>query len=121
MGEFSYTPSEYTSEAYGEESFSTGYQSYEPGYDPNQGQGYGEAPLPAAGGYQDEIRALIPENVPMLGAILMEQGVVSHDALMVALDRQAETGDSLVQVLLDEGLAAPDQLVMALQTRGHYR
>lgn len=110
MGEFSYTQAGGANEAYGQESFdfSSGYQTFDPGYG-------------SAGGYQDEVAALIPENVPMLAAILMEQGVLSHEGLNRALQRQAETGDTLTQVLLDEGLAAPDQLMTALQTRAHYR
>ena len=111
MGDFSYTQAGSSSEAYGQESFdfSAGYETATPGISAGPG------------GFQDEVAALIPENVPMLAAILMEQGVIDNTGLHTALERQAQTGDSLTQVLLDAGLAAPDQLVMALQTRAHYR
>ncbi|MDB5098947.1 MAG: hypothetical protein JWM80_3368 [Cyanobacteria bacterium RYN_339] len=99
MGEFSYTQADDTSEVFGE--FNASYDSF--------------------GSYQDEVAALVPENVPMLAAILMEQGVIDNAGVNTALARQAESGDTLVQVLLDAGLAAPDQLVMALQTRANYR
>jgi hypothetical protein len=99
MGEFSYTQADDLSGEYAD--FNGGYDSF--------------------GGYQDEVAALVPENVPMLAAILMEQGVIDHAGVNLALARQAESGDTLVQVLLDAGLAAPDQLVMALQTRANYR
>jgi hypothetical protein len=99
MGEFSYTQAD---------DLSGGYADYNSGYD-------------SFGGYQDEVSALVPENVPMLAAILLEHGVIDNDGVNTALSRQAESGDTLVQVLLDAGLAAPDQLVMALQTRANYR
>jgi hypothetical protein len=111
MGEFSYTQANSSNEAYGQESFdfSSGYEA--------DNTGIAAGPV----SYQDEVAALVPENVPMLAAILMEQGVIDNAGLHTALARQSETGDSLTQVLLDAGLAAPDQLVMALQTRAHYR
>lgn len=111
MGEFSYTQAGASGEVYGQESFdfSSGYQTFDSGHGA------------ATGGYQDEVAALIPDNIPMLAAILLEQGVIDHAGLDSVLSHQAETGDTLTQVLLDTGLAAPDQLVMALQTRAHYR
>jgi len=110
MGEFSYTEAD-NQQGYGQESYdySSGYQTFDPGY------------VAPAAGFQDEVAALIPEGTPMLAAILMEQGVLDQNGLHLALQRQAETGDTLTQVLLDEGLAAPDQLMTALQTRAHYR
>lgn len=108
MGEFGYAPSneEYTGGGDG----GYGYGDQQAGGD----FGYG-------GGYQDEIRSLVPENVPMIAAILMEKGILSSEGLNVALAKQEETGDTLVQVLIDEGLAAPVELVEALQTRANYR
>lgn len=73
------------------------------------------------GGYQNEVRALVPEGVPMLAAILMEMGVLDATHVQAALERQAETGDSLAQILMELGYAAPDQLLNALQTRASYR
>lgn len=72
-------------------------------------------------GYQDEVRALVPDGVPMLAAILMEMGVLDQAQLQTTLARQSETGDSLAQILMELGYAAPDQLLTALQTRASYR
>lgn len=105
MGEFSYAQPD----GLGYEDFSAGY-GLEPGQDPGQ----------AFAGYQEEVQALVPEGVPLLGAILMEQGVLDEASLHAAMAKQAETGHSLAQVLLDENLAAPDQLVAALQLRASY-
>ncbi|MEB3284600.1 MAG: hypothetical protein VKN33_04875 [Candidatus Sericytochromatia bacterium] len=73
------------------------------------------------GGYQEEARSLVPDGVPMLGAILLEMGVLDQGRLNSALERQLETGDSLAQVLMELDYAAPDQLLNALQTRANYR
>lgn len=101
MGEFSY----------GQDfDFSAGYDSPDP-----NGQAFGYE------GYQQEVQSLVPEGVPMVAAILMEKGVIGPEQINAILHRQAETGDTLVQILLDDGYAAPDQLVDALQTRAHYR
>ena len=106
MGEFSYSP-----DASGQEfDFAAGYT----GGDPNQ-QAFGYE------SYQQEVQALIPEGVPMLAAILMEQGVLPVDAMGAILAKQHETGDTLAQILLDDGYAAADQLVTALQQRAAYR
>lgn len=105
MGEFSYAQPD----GLGYDDFSAGY-GLEPGLDPGQGPS----------GYQDEVQALVPDGVPLLGAILLEQGVLDQPALQAAMAKQAETGFSLAQVLLDESLAAPDQLVSALQLRASY-
>jgi hypothetical protein len=72
-------------------------------------------------GFKSEVAALVPEGVPMLAAILMEKGVLSPEGLQAVLNRQAETGDSVAQALMELGLAAPDQLLDALQTRAYYR
>ena len=98
MGEYSYAQPD----------FQEGYGDF---------SGYGE---PTPGGYQAEVQALIPQDVPLLGAVLLEKGVLSDATLNAALARQAETGDSLAQVLLEGGWAAPDQLVEALQIRAAY-
>ena len=108
MGEFSYAQPD----------FEQGY-GYEPGFDPNQGYGAGEGYQMA--GYQAELQALIPQDMPLLAAVLLEKGVLSPETAQAALARQAETGDSLAHVLLDGGWAAPDQLVEALQMRASYR
>ena len=108
MGEFSYTQSEsYDNQDF---NFSAGYDSPDPN---SQAFGYE--------GYQQEVQSLIPEGVPMVAAILMEKGTLSIEQINAILARQAETGDTLVQILLDDGYAAPDQLLEALQTRAHYR
>lgn len=111
MGEFSY----------GQPDLQAGY-GYDSGFDPNQGyapgvpdQGYQMA------GYQAELQALIPQDMPLLAAILLEKGVLSPETVQAALALQAESGDSLAHVLLEGGFAAPDQLVEALQTRASYR
>jgi hypothetical protein len=57
----------------------------------------------------------------MLAAILMEKGILTREGLQALLDRQAKTGDSVAQVLMELDLAAPDQLLDALQTRAYYR
>jgi len=114
MGEFSYA----------EPDFQAGY-GYDAGFDPNQG--YAADPAGASNqgyqmaGYQAELAALIPQDMPLLAAILLEKGVLSAETAQAAVARQAETGDSLAQVLLDGGWAAPDQLVEALQSRAAYR
>ncbi len=101
MGEFSY----------GQDfDFSAGYEAA----DPNQ-QAFGY------GGYQQEVQSLVPEGVPMLAAILMEQGVLPPESIQAILVRQQESGDTLAQILLDDGYAAADQLVTALQQRAAYR
>jgi hypothetical protein len=111
MGEFSY----------GQPDYQAGY-GYESGFDPNQGYAAGPADTGyQMAGYQSELQALIPQDMPLLAAILLEKGVLSPETAQAALERQAETGDSLAQVLLDGGWAAPDQLVEALQTRASYR
>jgi hypothetical protein len=101
MGEFSYSQ---------DFDFSAGYD----GNDPN-GQAFGYE------GYQQEVQSLVPDGVPMVAAILMEKGLLSMDQVNAILARQSETGDTLVQILLDDGYAAPDQLVDALQNRAAYR
>lgn len=108
MGDFSYSQAGNPAESYGQESF-------------DYSGGYGDAEPSFAGGYQDEVAALVPENVPILAAILMEQRVMDHAGLERALARQQETGDTLVQVLLDTQVAAADQVVVALQSRALYR
>lgn len=91
------------------------------GYDQAGGEGSDPfATEPPMLGYQQEAQALVPENTPMLGAILLEQGVLTQEALDAAIARQGERGESLAQVLLDGGLVAPDQLVTALQIRAAY-
>ncbi|MEB3329279.1 MAG: hypothetical protein VKQ33_08625 [Candidatus Sericytochromatia bacterium] len=80
-----------------------------------------QADFNAGYGIKAEVAALIPEGVPMLAAILMEKGVLDRDGVQAALDRQAQTGDSLAQVLMELELAAADQLLDALQTRAFYR
>jgi hypothetical protein len=101
MGEFSY----------GQDlDFSAGYE----GGDPSQ-QAFGYA------GYQQEAQSLVPDGVPMLAAILMEQGVLPAESIQAILARQQESGDTLAQILLDDGYAASDQLVTALQQRAAYR
>ena len=103
MGDFSYAqPSD----------FNTGY-GFEAGFDSN--------PAGPVAGYQQELEALIPQGIPLLAAVLLEMGVIDQASLDAALGKQAETGDSLAQILLDEGFAAPDQLVQALQTRALYQ
>jgi len=104
MGDYSY--SQGNQDAFGHESYDYSGGGYDGGF---------------GGGYQDEVAALVPEGTPMLAAILMEQRVFDAEGLHRALARQMETGDSLCQVLMDEGLAAPDQLLNALQSRAHYR
>lgn len=108
MGEFSYTQSD----SFGNQDFdfSAGYDSPDP-----NGQAFGYE------GYQQEVQSLIPEGVPMVAAILMEKHILSIEQINAILAKQSETGDTLVQILLDDGYAAPDQLVDALQTRAHYR
>lgn len=106
MGEFSYAQPD-PAQGYG------GYG----GYDPNQGYGTYD---PGYSSFQDEVQALVPEGTPMLAAVLLEMGVLTQESLSAALAKQQETGDSLAQVLLDGGWAAPDQLAVALQTRAAY-
>ena len=110
MGEFSYTQPDFQA-GYG---YDDGFQA-NPSTDPNAAQGYQMA------GYQAELAALIPTDMPLLAAILLEKGVLTQETVQAALRRQAEWGDSLAQVLLDGGWAAPDQLVEALQSRAAYR
>ncbi|MFN3431075.1 MAG: hypothetical protein ACK46X_14115 [Candidatus Sericytochromatia bacterium] len=114
MGEFSYAQPD----------FGQGY-GYDAGFDPNQGYETNPGYAPDQGyqmaGYQAELAALIPQDMPLLAAILLEKGVLAQDTAQAALARQAESGDSLAQVLLEGGWAAPDQLVEALQTRASYR
>ena len=114
MGEFSYAQPD----------FEQGY-GYDAGFNPNQGYEANPGYAPDQGyqmaGYQSELQALIPQDMPLLAAILLEKGVLSPETAQAALEKQAETGDSLAQVLLDGGWAAPDQLVEALQTRASYR
>jgi hypothetical protein len=110
MGEFSY----------GQSDFQSGY-----GFEGEAGQApaatYGTEPGYQMAGYQQELAALIPQDIPLLAAILMEKGVLDSNSVAQALERQAVTGDSLAQTLLDGAWAAPDQLVEALQTRASYR
>jgi hypothetical protein len=108
MGEFSYGQSDFQ-----------GYGYENTGFDPNQG--YGAEPGYQMAGYQQELAALIPQDIPLLAAILMEKGVLTQETVAAALAKQAETGDSLAQTLMEGGWAAPDQLVEALQTRASYR
>jgi eukaryotic-like serine/threonine-protein kinase len=49
-----------------------------------------------------------------IGEILLAQGAVSRESLEVALTLQRRTGRKLGQVLAEEGLAEPDQIVRAL-------
>lgn len=107
MGEFSYGQSDFTA-GYGFEG-----QGDTPGYGTDGGY--------QMAGYQQELAALIPQDIPLLAAILQEKGVLGPEVVAQALAKQAETGDSLAQVLLENGWAAPDQLVEALQTRASYR
>lgn len=125
MGEFSYTqPDDFS--GYGD--FSQGYGQPEPGAGDLAGYGQeafstgyeSESYAYQEGGYQQELAALIPQDLPLLGAILLEQGVLSQETLQAAIAKQHETGFSLAQVLLDQGWAAPDQLVQALQIRASY-
>jgi hypothetical protein len=109
MGEFSY----------GQSDFTAGYGFEGQGFEENPG--YGTDGGYQMAGYQQELAALIPQDIPLLAAILQEKGVLSPETVAQALTKQAETGDSLAQVLLDGGWAAPDQLVEALQTRASYR
>jgi hypothetical protein len=51
----------------------------------------------------------------------MEQGVLPAESIQAILARQQESGDTLAQILLDDGYAASDQLVTALQQRAAYR
>jgi hypothetical protein len=110
MGEFSYAQPDF--QAGYSEDFSFGYAE-QPGFEENPG--------PPVAGYQEELAALIPQDIPLLAAILLEKGVLTNETLQAALAKQAETGDSLAQVLLEGGWAAPDQLVEALQMRASYR
>lgn len=129
MGEFSYTqPDDFSgygdfSQGYGQpgtpagEGAGHGQEDYATGYEqPNESFGYEYQ----EGGYQQELAALIPQGVPLLGAILLEQGVLSPEVMQQAIAKQHETGLSLAQILLDHGWAAPDQLVQALQVRASY-
>lgn len=136
MGEFSYTQPDDFSQGYGDFSGGYGQQEYpQPGFPPQgDAAGYGQDNFAAGyegqndafgyeyqeGGYQQEMAALIPQDVPLLGAILQEQGVLTPEMLQQAIAQQHETGSSLAQVLLDQGWAAPDQLVQALQIRASY-
>lgn len=97
---------------YGSDDFSAGYGSADPAFTTE----YDYQP----GGYQQELASLIPQDVPLLGAILIEQGVLTPEALQEAMAKQHETGSSLAQILLEAGWAAPDQLVQALQIRATY-
>lgn len=97
---------------YGTDDFSAGYGSTDAAF----GTEYDYQ----AGGYQEELASLIPQDVPLLGAILIEQGVLTPEALHEAMAKQHESGSSLAQILLDAGWAAPDQLVQALQIRATY-
>jgi hypothetical protein len=110
MGEFSYAQPDYQS--------GYGYEAAPAGGAPAPSGDYGAH---GAYGYQDEVQSLVPEGVPMLGAILMEMRVLSPETLQQAMRKQAETGDSFAQVVLDGGWAAPDQLLQALQQRAAYR
>lgn len=67
-----------------------------------------------------EIAALVPEGVPMLLAILQEQALIDPAGIRRMLDRQAETGRSLAQLLLSEAGIEPDQVLTALQIRANY-
>ena len=111
MGEFSYAPSDFQS--------GYGFEESPAGFDP--AASYGTEGGYQMAGYQQELAALIPQDMPLLAAILLEKGVLSQETAAEALERQAMTGDSLAQTLLDGGWAAPDQLVEALQTRASYR
>lgn len=107
MGDFSFSQAD----SYGHDvDFAAGYS----GDEPNQ-QAFGYESL------QQEVQSLVPEGVPMLAAILMEQGVLPAESINAILVRQQESGDTLAQILLDDGYAAPDQLVTALQQRAAYR
>lgn len=104
MGEFSYAQPDFA--GYGDLSLSYSEPS----------EATSDGPL----GYEQEVASLVPEGIPMLAAVLHEKGVLTDETLHLALARQAETGDSLAQVLLEGGWAAPDQLVEALQIRASY-
>jgi hypothetical protein len=105
MGEFSYTPTD-SQAPYGD--FAAGYQESEAS---DFHSGYG---------FQAEAAGLVGEEVPMLGAILKEQGLLDDEKLAAALTNQLASGVTFAQVVLDLGFVAPDQLLQALQLRARY-
>ncbi len=56
-------------------------------------------------------------DVKQLGTILLEDGVVSEDQLMDAIDEQQRTGQSLGRALVELGLITEGQLVRALASQ----
>gem|GEM_PF-6664903 len=71
--------------------------------------------------YRDEVQALVPDHVPLLAAILLEQGVLDQAKLAKVLERQVQTGESLATVMFELGIVGADQLITALQYRSSYR
>jgi predicted transcriptional regulator len=71
--------------------------------------------------FRDEVQALVPDNVPLLAAVLLEQGVLDQAKLAKVLERQVETGESLAAVMFELGVVGADRLITALQYRSSYR
>jgi len=59
-------------------------------------------------------------NVPPLGMVLLEQGILTEDQMTEALKTQLEQQLPLVQVLLEGGFANQEQVLQALRVRPQY-
>ena len=59
-------------------------------------------------------------NVPPLGMVLIEQGILSEDQISEVLKTQLERQIPLVQVLLEGGFANQEQVLQALRVRPQY-
>jgi type IV pilus assembly protein PilB len=73
-----------------------------------------------------EAAAALLEGVPSarkrpLGAVLMEEGLISADQLEIALAEAGQTGKRVGQVLVDAGLLHPKKLALALAVQAGLR
>ncbi|MEB3187069.1 MAG: hypothetical protein VKP72_06485 [bacterium] len=59
-------------------------------------------------------------NVPPLGMVLLEQGILTEDQMSEVLKTQLEQQLPLVQILLEGGFANQEQVLQALRVRPQY-
>lgn len=62
----------------------------------------------------------IAAELPVLAALLLQQGALAPEAAQQAVDHHRATGEPLVKVLLTGGLCSVDQIAAALALRPQY-
>lgn len=56
-------------------------------------------------------------NVPRLGALLVERGVITSEQLAAALEQQQQTGQRLGEAVIELGFTSPHTIALALASQ----